>query len=81
MKTNDFKKDLGHDLYQLTKGNQLEVNLSPYPSFTIMVQPNKIDYTEQSMYASVDTTLSFHVLDIIFVFQSFATANNYEADP
>ena len=64
VKTNDFKKDLGHDLYQLTKGNQHEVNLSPYPSLTIMVQPNKIDYAERSMYAIVDTTLSFHVLNL-----------------
>ena len=39
--------DLGHDLDQLTKGNQHEVNLSPYPSLTIMVQPNKIDYTKR----------------------------------
>ena len=51
VKGSDFKKDLGHDLYQLTKGNKHEVNLSPYPSLTIMVQPNKIDYTERCMYA------------------------------
>ena len=43
------KKDLGHDLDQLTKGNHHEVNLSPHPSLTIMVQPNKIDYSERSM--------------------------------
>ena len=43
------KKDLGHDLHQLTKGNQQEANLSPHPSLTIMVQPNKIDYTKRSI--------------------------------
>ena len=43
------RKDLGHDLDQLTKGNQHEASLSPYPSMTIMVQPNKIDYSERSM--------------------------------
>ena len=48
--TKNFRNDLGHDLDQLIKGNQLEVNLSPHPSLTIMVQPNKIDYTERSMY-------------------------------
>ena len=42
-----IKKDLGHDLDQLTKTNQHEVNLSPHPSLTIMVQPNKIDYAER----------------------------------
>ena len=47
VKASDVKKDLGHDLYQLTQGNQHEVNLSPYPSLTIMVQPNKIDYTKR----------------------------------
>ena len=46
---NGIKKDLGHDLDQLTKGNQHESNLSPHPSLTIMVQPNKIDYSERSM--------------------------------
>ena len=45
-----FKKDLGHELDQLTKGNQHEVNLSPHPSLTIMVQPNKIDYSKKSIY-------------------------------
>ena len=42
------RNDLGHDLDQLTKGNQHEVNLSPHPSLTVMVQPNKIDYSERS---------------------------------
>ena len=41
-----FNKGLGHDLHQLTKGNYHEVNLSPNPSLTIMVQPNKIDYSK-----------------------------------
>ena len=50
----DARNDLGHDLDQLTKGNQHGVKLSPQPSLTIMVQPNKIDYTERSMYAIVD---------------------------
>ena len=45
-----FKKGLGHDLYQLTKGNYHEVNLSPYSSLTVMVQPNKIDYSKRSTY-------------------------------
>ena len=45
---NNVRKDLGHDLDQLTKGNQLELNLSPLPSLTIVVQPNKIDYSERS---------------------------------
>ena len=45
-----FEKSLGHDLDQLTKGNHHEVNLSPYPSLTIMVQPNKIDYSKRRMY-------------------------------
>ena len=58
VKTIDFKKDLGHDLYQLTQGNQHEVNLSPYPSLTIMVQPNKIDYTERSMYRVTQIKIS-----------------------
>ena len=44
-----FKKDLGHELDQLTKGNQHEANLSPHPSLTIMVQPNKIDYSKKSI--------------------------------
>ena len=56
--TKNFRNDLGHDLDQLTKGNQLEVNLSPHPSLTIMVQPNKIDYTERSKYGIV--VISFH---------------------
>ena len=42
------RKELGHDLYQLTKGKNHEVNLSPHPSLTIMVQPNKIDYSKRS---------------------------------
>ena len=45
----NVRKDLGHDLDQLTKGNQYESNLSPHPSLTIMVQPNKIDYSERSI--------------------------------
>ena len=45
----NLRKDLGHDLDQLTKGNQHEVNLSPHPSLTIMVQPNKLDYSERSI--------------------------------
>ena len=45
----NLRKDLGHDLDQLTEGNQHEVNLSPHPSLTIMVQPNKIDYSQRSM--------------------------------
>ena len=45
----NFRKNLGHDLDQLTKDNHHEVNLSPHPSLTIMVQPNKIDYSERSM--------------------------------
>ena len=44
------RKDLGHDLDQLTKGNQHEISLSPHPSLTIMVQPNKIDYSERSRF-------------------------------
>ena len=70
--TKNFRNDLGHDLDQLTKGNQLEVNLSPHPSLTIMVQPNKIDYTQRSMSAFVVKKLSFHVL-ITFELQSFVT--------
>ena len=54
----NVRNDLGHDLDQLTKGNQHEVSLSPHPSLTIMVQPNKIDYTERSMYGIV--VVSFH---------------------
>ena len=54
----NVRKDLGHDLDQLTKRNQHEMNLSPHPSLTIMVQPNKIDYTERSMYGIV--VVSFH---------------------
>ena len=49
----DARNDLGHDLDQLTKRNQHEMNLSPHPSLTIMVQPNKIDYTERSMYPPI----------------------------
>ena len=45
----NVRKDLGHDLDQLTKRNQHESNLSPHPSLTIMVQPNKIDYSERSI--------------------------------
>ena len=45
----NVRKDLGHDLDQLTKRNQHESNLSPHPSLTIMVQPNKIDYTERGI--------------------------------
>ena len=78
--TLNVRKYLGHDLDQLTKGNQHEVNLSPHPSLTIMVQPNKIDYTERSMYAINVIKLSFHVL-IIFEFQSFATTHYDETDP
>ena len=44
------RKDLGHDLDQLTKRNQHESNLSPHPSLTIMVQPNKIDYSQRSIW-------------------------------
>ena len=40
---------LGHDLDQLTIGNQHELDLSPHPSLTVMVQPNKIDYSERSI--------------------------------
>ena len=77
----DARNDLGHDLDQLTKGNQHEVNLSPHPSLTIMMQPNKIDYTERSMYAIVVVTkLSFHVMNK-FQFQSFATTHYDETDP
>ena len=43
------RKNLGHDLDQLTEDNHHEVNLSPHPSLTIMVQPNKIDYTERGI--------------------------------
>ena len=46
----DARKGLGHDLNQLTKDNHHEVNLSPHPSLTIMVQPNKIDYSERGIY-------------------------------
>ena len=45
----NVRNDLGHDLDQLTKGNQHESNLSPHPSLTIMVQPNKIDYSRRSI--------------------------------
>ena len=45
-----LRKDLGHDLDRLTKGNQHQVNLSPQPSLTVMVQPNKIDYSERCKY-------------------------------
>ena len=45
----NVRKNLGHDLDQLTKDNHHEVNLSPHPSLTIMVQPNKIDYTERGI--------------------------------
>ena len=76
----DARKGLGHDLDQLTKGNQHEVNLSPHPSLTIMVQPNKIDYTERSKYAIVVIKRSFHVLNI-FEFLSFATIHYDETDP
>ena len=43
------RQGLGHDLEQLTKGNQHELDLSPHPSLTIMVQPNKIDYSQRSI--------------------------------
>ena len=46
----DPRKGLGHDLDQLIKDNHHEVNLSPHPSLTIMVQPNKIDYSERSRF-------------------------------
>ena len=78
--TKNIWNDLGHDLDQLTKGNQHEVNLSPHPSLTIMVQPNKIDYTERSKYAIVVIKRSFHVLNI-FEFLSFATIHYDETDP
>ena len=74
------RKGLGHDLDQLTKGNQHEVNLFPHPSLTIMVQPNKIDYTERSMYTIVVIKLFFHVLNMI-EFQSFATTHYDETYP
>ena len=45
----DARKGLGHDLNQLTKDNHHEVNLSPHPSLTVMVQPNKIDYSDRSI--------------------------------
>ena len=45
----NVRKELGHDLDQLTKRNQHESNLSPHPSLTIMVQPNKIDYSRRSI--------------------------------
>ena len=76
----DDRNNLGHDLDQLTKGNQHGAKLSPQPSLTIMVQPNKIDYTERSMYAIVVIKLSLYVL-IILNLQSFAKANNDETDP
>ena len=44
----NIRNDLGHDLDQLTKGNHHELVLSPHPSLTVMVQPNKIDYSERS---------------------------------
>ena len=43
------RKGLGHDLDKLTKGNHHELDLSPHPSLTVMVQPNKIDYSERSI--------------------------------
>ena len=46
----NVRKNLGHDLDQLTKDNHHEVNLSPHPSLTIMVQPNKIDYSERGIF-------------------------------
>ena len=67
--TKDARNDLGHDLDQLTKGNQHGVKLSPQPSLTIMVQPNKIDYTERSMYAIVDQ--SFHFMSNHIEFAKF----------
>lgn len=47
---NGSKKSLGNDLDQLTKDNHHELKLSPYPSLTLIVQPNKIDYTERSKF-------------------------------
>ena len=76
----DDRNNLGHDLDQLTKGNQHGAKLSPQPSLTIMVQPNKIDYTERSKYAIVVIKRSFHVLNI-FEFLSFATIHYDETDP
>ena len=46
----NVRKNLGHDLDQLTIDNHHEVSLSPHPSLTIMVQPNKIDYSERGVY-------------------------------
>ena len=43
------RQGLGHDLDQLTKGNQHVLDLSPHPSLTVMVQPNKIDYSQRSI--------------------------------
>ena len=60
----NVRKDLGHDLYQLTKDNHHEVNLSPHPSLTIMVQPNKIDYSKRSM-------------NVIIVKKSFCSYSKY----
>ena len=64
-----FKKDLGHELDQLTKGNQHEANLSPHPSLTIMVQPNKIDYSERSI-----ASLPFAHIFVNLVNLCFSTA-------
>ena len=47
---NGSKKSLGNDLDQLTKDNHHELKLSPSPSLTLIVQPNKIDYTERSKF-------------------------------
>ena len=63
-----FNKGLGHDLHQLTKGNYHEVNLSPNPSLTIMVQPNKIDYSrnrrQHDEQSGICLTLYFFVLAV-----------------
>ena len=62
----DARKGLGHDLDQLTKRNQPESNLSPHPSLTIMVQPNKIDYSETSTAFSLFAQKFVNVIILCF---------------
>ena len=61
----DTEKGLGHDLDQLTKGNYHEVNLSPNPSLTIMVQPNKLDYANTSEYLRIHFNISIPMLTLL----------------
>ena len=67
----NVRKDLGHDLDQLTKHNQHELDLSPHPSLTIMVQPNKIDYSQRSI-ACIITFCTERIVNVVTL--CFSTA-------